>query len=286
MDGGVVTQRNRTAAPIELARDRDDTEHVKALAATINDGLRKRPARTSSTVNAASSADAKPTPKTAAPEIEERFQRLRDFDPSALVVVGLDDGDVVPGPRPSSKTTLASAGSGGKGSGNGIGKRGNVRKQYEDKDVESLALAYVIHVLSHTTEQQIEDIRLRRGGGADATIDWRTFVELKSFYGPAPSAIDLTSHECERARTVGRDFILAVVSGLGDDQDLEMRLIVDPLGSTAWEARRGISIKQLSKARAIVIREAAGTEEIEDAANPATDGGNPLVDAYPDHDAG
>jgi hypothetical protein len=34
---------NRTAAPIELAQDHDDTERMKALAATINDGLRKRP---------------------------------------------------------------------------------------------------------------------------------------------------------------------------------------------------------------------------------------------------
>lgn len=253
---------NRITAAIELARDEDNSLHVKALAAKIDAGLKKRrvsPTPTKSDANGSvGSSRVKPT----TPEIEERFQRLRDFDPGSLNFVEVKETGAATGPRQHSKPDLLGAGDGG-GSGagsNGGGKRILVRKQYEDVDVESLALAYVVHVLSHSDDERIEDIRMRRRGGADATIDWRTFVEIKSFYGPAPSTVDLPPHECERARNCGRDFILAVVSGLGDDQDLEIRLIVDPLRNATWEARRGISIKQINKASlAIVIRESYST---------------------------
>ena len=259
---------NRTTNAIELARDEDETEHVRALAAMIDEGLRKRRAAPALAPIAAGSGAAQPAADAETPpEIEERFQRLRDFNPNALVTVEVNGAGVATGQRQPGKASLVGPGNGGSnGSGaGGGGKRVVVRKEYDDMDVESLALAHVVHVLSHSDDARIEDIRRRRGGGADATIDWRTFVEIKSFYGPAPSAIDLLPHQCERARNCGRDFILAVVCGLGDDQDFEMHLIIDPLANAAWEARRGISIKQIAKARAIVIREMAKAEETEGA---------------------
>ncbi|MCU4181781.1 sacsin N-terminal ATP-binding-like domain-containing protein [Bosea sp. BH3] len=238
----------RTGPAIRLADDRDDTDYVKGLASAIDEGLKARPKAASVKPDEGAPAKDAAMPHK---KVVERVQRLRDFDPELSAEVSLGAGGATPGKKPAGRTKLTNGGGTGKGA--GTGRREVVRNEYKNVDVEDLGMRYAHHFLQHASNGTLEDIRLRRGGGADATIDWKTFVEVKAFYGGAPSSIGLTAHETERARKCGRDFILAIVSGLGDDQDLEIRLVFDPLSNASWEANRGITLKSVAKANGSIV---------------------------------
>lgn len=241
----------RTGPAVRLVGDRDDTDFIQGIASSIDQGLKARPKplRPDDGETESKGGGAK-----LRKEVVERVQRLRDFDPEMVTSVTLGAGGATPGRKPSRRVKLLDGkGGDGKGSGSPAGKREVVRTEYRNGDVEDLGMRYAYHVLQHLSDGKLEDIRLRRGGGADATIDWEKFAEVKAFYGPAPSSIGLTAHETEKARKCGRDFIVTVVSGLGDDQDLEIRLIFDPLANASWEANRGITLKSVAKANGSVV---------------------------------
>lgn len=241
----------RTGPAVRLAGDRDDTDFIQGIAARIDEGLKARPKPSKQEAGGAVAQERGAKPGK---EVVERIQRLREFDPELVTNVTLGAGGATPGRRPAKRVKLLDGkGGSGKGGGQPSGKREIVRTEYRNGDVEELGMRYAYHVLRHLSDGKLEDIRLRRGGGADAAIDWKTFVEVKAFYGAATSGIGLTVHETEKARKCGRDFIVAVVSGLGDDQDLEIRLIFDPLANASWEANRGITLKSVAKANGSVV---------------------------------
>lgn len=97
-------------------------------------------------------------------------------------------------------------------------------------DREQLAYDSVMAALA-LDDEQVVDLRHRRGVGADALDELRQYFEIKMSSGSAiPDEISLTPNEVERARTEP-DFFLAVVAGLEDGAgDLRVRFIFDPLG--------------------------------------------------------
>jgi hypothetical protein len=79
-------------------------------------------------------------------------------------------------------------------------------------------------------EGQVQDLRLRRGVGADAIDELFQWFEIKMDSGAnVPAEVKLTPTEVERART-DPDFFLAVVSGLEEGQgQLRVRFIFNPM---------------------------------------------------------
>jgi hypothetical protein len=77
---------------------------------------------------------------------------------------------------------------------------------------------------------EIQDLRARRGIGADALDDLRQLYEIKMFTGALGN--DVTLLKSEVAAAQDPDFFLAVVAGLEDgDVPLSVRFIRDPLHS-------------------------------------------------------
>jgi hypothetical protein len=221
---------------VQLARDYDDSERVAELAAQVSANLKRRGTSTK-VVNIGASQ----------PTITEKILRLKQADPTNLVQVEINEGSGTAGPDALSPTVLTNASG---AAGTGPKKKEKVVRlvrHYTSEELETMALEIAAFAICNSTEQDVVDIRKRRGAGADATVDWKTFVEIKSFFGDPPSSVSLTRHECARAREAGRDFILAIISGLGEGFETRVRLIPDPLRNASWESVGGITVKKTTR---------------------------------------
>lgn len=98
------------------------------------------------------------------------------------------------------------------------------------------------------------DFRKRHGVGSDGVINWRTFVELKATGLGPQSTVEMSNSEYERATQRGKDYILALVSGLEVGQTDEVRLIIDPANCAATRPVNGIRLVGLLEAPAVVVR--------------------------------
>ena len=126
---------------------------------------------------------------------------------------------------------------------------------YTNADLEQRGWEILEQVLNDTqNEQRLVDFRKRHGVGADGAINWKTFVELKATGRSPQSSIKMSNSEYERAKERGKDFILALVSGLEEGQTDEVRLIFDPANSVSTRPVNGIYLVKLQEAPAVVVQ--------------------------------
>ena len=125
---------------------------------------------------------------------------------------------------------------------------------YTQADLEQRGWELLVQGLETSAEEALVDFRNRRGVGADGAIDWKTFVEMKATGSAPQSSIEMSNAEYERAKERGIDFILALVSGLEDGYQDEVRLILDPANCATVRPLNGVKLVALTEAPAIVIR--------------------------------
>lgn len=125
---------------------------------------------------------------------------------------------------------------------------------YTNDDLEQRGWEILEPLLNTSENEQLVDFRRRQGVGADGVIDWRTFVEMKATGLGPQSTVELSNAEYERAKQRGKDFILALVSGLEVGQTDEVRLIIDPANRASTRPVNGIRLVGLLEAPAVVVR--------------------------------
>lgn len=100
---------------------------------------------------------------------------------------------------------------------------------------------------------EIDDLRARRGIGADAMDDLRQLYEIKMASGELSNEITLTRAEAEAAQDP--DFFLALVAGLEDrDVPLSVRFIFDPLRRLALRITGEVTLSGLREVEALEYR--------------------------------
>jgi hypothetical protein len=109
-------------------------------------------------------------------------------------------------------------------------------------------------VLNSSEAPELVDFRKRHGVGADAAIDWTTFVELKASGRRLPTSIQMTNAEFQRAKERGLDYILALVSGLEEGYRTEIRLIIDPTNRVSLRPVQGMRLIRVAEAPAVIIQ--------------------------------
>ena len=124
---------------------------------------------------------------------------------------------------------------------------------YTNADLEQRGWEILEQVLNSSENDQLVDFRKRHGVGADGAINWKTFVEMKATGLGPQSSVEMSNSEYERANERGRDFILALVSGLEVGQTDEVRLIIDPANCASTRPVNGIRLVGLRDAPAIVV---------------------------------
>jgi len=124
---------------------------------------------------------------------------------------------------------------------------------YTDRDLEQRGWELLTQVLETSAEELLVDFRNRHGVGADGTIAWKTFVEMKATGRTPQSSIEMSNAEYKRAQERGNDFILALVSGLEDDYQDEVRLIFDPANRATVRPLNGVKLVALTDAPLLLI---------------------------------
>jgi Domain of unknown function (DUF3883) len=131
---------------------------------------------------------------------------------------------------------------------------------YTDRDLEQRGWELLTQALETSAEELLVDFRKRHGVGADGAIDWKTFVEMKATGRAPQGSIEMSNAEYERAKERGNDFILALVSGLEDGYQDEVRLIFDPANRATVRPLNGVKLVALTEAPQVLISFAKSEE--------------------------
>lgn len=100
---------------------------------------------------------------------------------------------------------------------------------------------------------EIEDLRARRGIGADAMDDLRQLYEIKMSAGEPGNEVTLLKSQAEAAQDP--DFFLALVGGLEDgDVPLSVRFIFDPLRRLSQRITGDVTLTGLREVEALEYR--------------------------------
>lgn len=107
---------------------------------------------------------------------------------------------------------------------------------------ERLALDAMMQALQLDNDQ-LNDLRNRRGVGVDAIDEWRQCFEIKMSSSAAlPNDVTLTAREVEAARE-DPDFFLAIVTGLEEGEGkLRVHFLFNPLGQLAIRLNGGLTL--------------------------------------------
>lgn len=132
---------------------------------------------------------------------------------------------------------------------------------YTNRDLEQRGWELLSQVLETSAEELLVDFRNRHGVGADGAIDWKTFVEMKATGRAPQSSIEMSNAEYERAKERGNDFILALVSGLENGYQDEVRLIFDPANRATVRPLNGVKLVALTDAPLVLISFGNPSEE-------------------------
>jgi hypothetical protein len=124
---------------------------------------------------------------------------------------------------------------------------------YTDRDLEQRGWELLTQALETSAEELLVDFRNRLGVGADGAIDCKIFVEMKATGRAPQGSIEMSNAEYERAKERGNDFILALVSGLEDGYQDEVRLIFDPANRATVRPLNGVKLVALTEAPSVLI---------------------------------
>lgn len=139
-------------------------------------------------------------------------------------------------------------------------------RQYDSAQLQAQGWAY-LQAAIEDGDIVVTDLQKERGVGADGTIDWKTFFEMKSFPREAPSSVTLTAMEFQRARDAKGSFFLVVVSGLERGFETELHVYADPLRTLAWSTQGSVSVSGLGAAKALVLKASPAPADAEAAAH-------------------
>lgn len=115
-------------------------------------------------------------------------------------------------------------------------------KQWSEKERERSGFEVLAAALEQIGDLQLGDFSTLRGIGADSIDNLKRFFELKAFAGDAPDEVRLEASEFERAVKAGKDYFLAVVSGLEEGKETQIRIFADPARTLTWRRNSRIRL--------------------------------------------
>jgi hypothetical protein len=194
------------------------------------------------------------------PVIVRPLKDLNTLEPDEGKIINA--GKSKPGVVLPAETTRRDASNRSAGYGAGTSSSGPRSVLPAASDREQLALDAVKMALRLNPEQ-IEDIRHRRGIGADAIDELSQFYEIKMSSSEVPDEVTLTKSETDAASK--EDFFLAIVSGI-EEQSVQLcvRFIFNPL--------KRLSVRLRGEMTLCGIREVEALEYTFSKADTATPG--------------
>lgn len=224
------------AEPIRLASDEARTEAMEDIATNINATLKNK-------INVTA-------PKSRSAQIKPRTLK-----PSVGAMVG---ASVKTGTGAAKPTTSSKGAHGLKKTPPRVNQGSNTPVStpvaYTNADLEQRGWELLSQALDTANDQRIIDFRRNHGVGADGVINWKLFIEMKATGRGPQSQIEMSNNEYQRAKERGKNFILALVSGLETGQTDEIRLIFDPVNCANVIPTHGIRLGGLLDVPSVVIQ--------------------------------
>lgn len=153
--------------------------------------------------------------------------------------------------RPNSYPGLKDPGDRGNSIGEG-GGTGSAPRAYTDKEREQLALQLLSAIVSQN-KVKLKDFTRLQLVGADAGDDLKRFFEIKAHGGEMPDTVKIEMSEVLRAQRSGKDFYLAVVSGLEEGYQTVIKLFAKPLETLDWVQGTSFKLAGVKSKKALEI---------------------------------
>jgi len=114
-------------------------------------------------------------------------------------------------------------------------------KEWSERERELQGFELLAAALKEMDDLQLEDFTALRGIGADSIDNLRRFFELKVFAGAPADEVRFEPSEFQRALQSKGDYFLAIVSGLEEGHDTQIKIFADPV--------RTLPIRRISQIR-------------------------------------
>ena len=115
------------------------------------------------------------------------------------------------------------------------------KKDWNELEKEQLGFELLAAALKEIDDLELEDFSSLRGVGADSIDNLKRYFEMKVFSGQARDDVRFEASEFERAVKVGKKYFLAVISGLEEGNETEIRIFSDPV--------RTLSLRKIPRIR-------------------------------------
>ena len=102
-------------------------------------------------------------------------------------------------------------------------------REWSERERELQGFELLAAALKQLDDLQLEDFSALRGIGADSIDNLKRYFELKVFSGDASDEIRFEPSEFERAVQAKGDYFLAVVSGLEEGYNTQIKIFADPV---------------------------------------------------------
>ena len=126
-------------------------------------------------------------------------------------------------------------------------------KSYDNNQLEDHALRCLHHVLTTADIGELRDLRRFRNVGADSTVELKKFFEIKAAAREIPRAVEMTASEFERAKREGKNFYMAVISGLEEGFETTVSIYNDPVRTLDWTPSGKVVFGGLTKKKCLAL---------------------------------
>ena len=181
-----------------------------------------------------------------------KSRRLKDFEGATIADITIVAGaeapkEVKPGKRPLKLNPASQRGA----------AKPNLTavpiREWSEKERERLGFELLAGALKQMDDAKLDDFSALRGIGADSIDDLDRFFELKVFAGDAPDEVRFEASEFERAVKAKKDYFLAVVSGLEEGKETQIRIFADPVRTLPWHRKSQIKLGGIRSAGSRVL---------------------------------
>lgn len=127
-------------------------------------------------------------------------------------------------------------------------------KEWSDEERERRGFELLAGALKEINQQELMDFRAVRHIGADSIDELRRYFELKAYLGDMPDEVRFEPSQFERAVREGKNYFLAVVSGLEEGRETQISIFPDPVRNLQWRRTSTIKLGGIRSGGSRVLR--------------------------------
>jgi hypothetical protein len=180
-------------------------------------------------------------------------RQLKSFDDARIARVEIVDGTRKTEPLKRTRKGLLIGPPTSRGSPGGRSVPDPV-KEWSEEERERRGFEILAAALRTIDQRELKDFRAIRQLGADSMDELRRYFELKAHLGDAPDEVRFEPSQFERAVREGKNYFLAVVSGLEEGKETEISIFPDPVRNLHWSRTSTIKLGGIRSGASKVLR--------------------------------